>query len=182
MPESPPLPPLPRVLVTGDDADGRSRFVFDGLPHAVREVPERPGYRVSNVWITAGAPAAIADPDRTEQVKALLPPPCGTILRVIDYPPEPADPVERERMFAAMFRKLFPDGDHRRPGPHPGMHTTDTIDYAICLAGEIYAVMDDGEVLLRAGDILIQRGTNHAWSNRSGKFARIAFVLIDGKR
>jgi uncharacterized cupin superfamily protein len=62
------------------------------------------------------------------------------------------------------------------------MHSTDTIDYAIVLAGEIYAVMDEGETLLRTGDILIQCGTVHAWSNRSDRFARLAVVLIDAKR
>jgi uncharacterized cupin superfamily protein len=62
------------------------------------------------------------------------------------------------------------------------MHCTATVDYAIVLEGEIYAVMDEGETLLHAGDVLIQRGTNHAWANRSGRSARIAFVLIDGTR
>src|ERR671934_195087 len=61
---------------------------------------------------------------------------------------------------------------------HPGMHITDTIDYAIILFGEMYAVMDDGETLMRAGDVLVQRGTNHAWSNRSGQVCRVAFILI----
>jgi uncharacterized cupin superfamily protein len=60
------------------------------------------------------------------------------------------------------------------------MHRTETVDYAIVLEGEIWAVMDEGETLLRAGDVLIQRGTNHAWANRSASTARIAFVLIDG--
>ena len=174
--------PLPRIIVSGDDARGRSRIIGDGPPANVRSVEERPGYRVSNVWLAAESPVAIADPDRSAEIRALLPPAGGNILRVIDYPPEPADPVARQKMFDALFKKLFPDGDHRPDGPHPGMHTTDTVDYAIVLAGEIHAVMDDGEVLMRAGDILIQRGTNHAWSNRSGGYARIAFVLIDGKR
>ena len=62
------------------------------------------------------------------------------------------------------------------------MHKTATVDYAIVLSGEIYAIMDEGETLLRAGDVLIQRGTNHAWANRSERTARIAFVLIDGSR
>ena len=62
------------------------------------------------------------------------------------------------------------------------MHTTQTVDYAIVLEGEIYAVMDEGETLMRAGDVLVQRGTNHAWANRSANTARIAFVLIDGTR
>ncbi len=60
------------------------------------------------------------------------------------------------------------------------MHRTETVDYAIVLEGEIWAVMDEDETLLRAGDILVQRGTSHAWANRSAKTARVAFVLIDG--
>ena len=62
---------------------------------------------------------------------------------------------------------------------HPGFHKTSTIDYAIVLSGEIYAMMDDGEVRLMAGDVLVQRGTNHAWSNRTNETAVVAFVLID---
>jgi len=174
---------LPRVVIAADDANGRSRIARDEPAHAVRTVAERPGYRVSNVWATFGAPAPIGDPDRAKEIAGLMPPKHGTVLRVIDYPPEPRDPVERKRMFDALFAKLFPHGAHRDPdAKHPGMHATDTIDYAIVLSGEIYAVMDEGETLLRAGDILIQRGTNHAWSNRSNDFCRIAFVLIDGKR
>ena len=64
---------------------------------------------------------------------------------------------------------------------HPGFHKTATIDYAIVLSGEIFAMMDDGEVLLLAGDVLIQRGTNHAWSNRTDETAVVAFVLIDAE-
>ena len=64
---------------------------------------------------------------------------------------------------------------------HPGFHKTDTIDYAIVLSGEIYALMDEGEVLLKAGDVLIQRGTNHAWSNRTEEPCCVAFVLIDAE-
>jgi len=84
---------------------------------------------------------------------------------------------------AATFGGIFKDASHdKRDGKHPGMHTTDTVDYAIVLEGEIWAVMDEDETLMRAGDVLIQRGTNHAWANRSDKTARIAFVLIDGNR
>ena len=64
---------------------------------------------------------------------------------------------------------------------HPGFHKTNSVDYAIVLSGEIYALMDEGEVLLRAGDVLVQRGTNHAWSNRTDEPARLAFVLIDAE-
>jgi len=82
----------------------------------------------------------------------------------------------------ASFRHLFEDAEHNpEPNQYPGMHRTMTVDYAILLSSELVAMMDEGEVVMRSGDVLIQRGTNHAWSNRSGKPARIAFVLIDGK-
>jgi uncharacterized cupin superfamily protein len=86
-------------------------------------------------------------------------------------------------MLDSTFGGIYRDAHHdRRLGVHPGMHRTETLDYAIVLEGEIYAVMDESETLLRAGDVLIQRGTNHAWANRSERTARIAFVLIDGTR
>ena len=99
-----------------------------------------------------------------------------------DFPPEPQDEGELRRMLDQTFGGIYRDALHdRRPGKHPGMHRTETGDYAIVLEGEIWAVMDEGETLLRAGDVLIQRGTNHAWANRSDKTARIAFVLIRGR-
>lgn len=64
---------------------------------------------------------------------------------------------------------------------HPGFHKTSSVDYAIVLSGEIYALMDEGEVLLKAGDVLVQRGTNHAWSNRTDAPACLAFVLVDAE-
>ena len=171
-----------RRIVTGNDAGGRSSIVEDGAPPAVITVPERPGYVVSNVWVTDETPAAIDNPDASTGHRGILPPGNGTILRVIDYPPEPETREEFEEMARATFRAIYPDVAHD-PGeaPHAGMHKTETVDYAIVLAGEITAVMDDGETVLKAGDILVQRGTNHGWANRSGKPCRIAFVLIDGR-
>ena len=175
-------PPPVRRVVTGFDAEGRATIVEDATATAVRTVAARPGYRVSNLWATHGSPAPIADPDRVGEISGVLPPKSGTVVRIIDYPPEPKDPAERLRMQRAAFAALFPDATHHpEGGPHPGMHETDTVDYAIVIAGEIYAVMETGETLLRAGDVLIQRGTNHAWSNRSDGYCRIAFVLIDGR-
>jgi uncharacterized cupin superfamily protein len=78
---------------------------------------------------------------------------------------------------------MFPDAHHNADDSrHPGMHITDTVDYAILLQGELVAILEENETVMRAGDILIQRGTNHAWANRSQSIARIAFVLIDGAR
>ena len=176
------LPPIRRI-VTEDDARGRSHVVEDAPAAAVRTVPERPGYRSVNVWRTVGMPLPIGAPDDIDGHQGILPPKNGTILRIIDFPPEPKDPAERKRRIEATFGGMFSDATHdRREGAHPGMHRTDTVDYAILLEGEIWAVMDEGETLMRAGDVLIQRGTNHAWANRSDKTARIAFILMDGRR
>ena len=85
------------------------------------------------------------------------------------------------RMLNATFGSMYRDAQHApRPGQHPGMHRTATVDYALMLQGELVAIMDKDETVLRAGDVLIQRGTNHAWANRSGAPARVAFVLIAG--
>ena len=170
-----------RRVVTEENPNGRSRIVEDRQP-PIMTVPERPGYNVSNIWVTNGSPAPINAIDQTAAHKGVSPPRHGTVLRVIDYPPESSDPAERRRQLAATFGSLYPDAEHRIDDKHPGMHRTETVDYAIVLDGEIVAMLDDSETVLRAGDILIQRGTNHAWANRSGKPARICFVLIDGKR
>ena len=176
------LPPVRRI-VTGDSAGGKSRIIEDAPAAAVRTVAQRPGYRSVNVWRTTQTPASINELDSISRHEGILPPGHGTILRIIDFPPEPADPDERRRRIQATFGGIFSDATHdKSPGAHPGMHRTETVDYAIVLEGEIWALLDEGETLMRAGDILIQRGTNHAWANRSRKTARIAFVLIDGSR
>ena len=68
-----------------------------------------------------------------------------------------------------------------RAARHPGFHLTNTVDYAIVLEGEVWAMLDETETLLKAGDVLIQRGTYHAWDNRSDAVCRIAFVLLDAE-
>jgi mannose-6-phosphate isomerase-like protein (cupin superfamily) len=172
-----------RRLVTGINAQGKSAIIEDGPATKVRSVPERPGYHAAEIWVTHSSPVPVDDPDRVDSISSAGPPCGGTVLRVIDFPPEPLDPAERDRSLRATFSKLYPDAEHRADkSPHPGMHVTDTVDYVIVLSGEIYAVLEEGEVLLKAGDVLIQRGTGHAWANRSGKNCRIAFVLIDGLR
>ena len=175
------LPPIRRI-VTGDGADGRSRTIEDAPAASIRTVAERPGYRSVNVWRTTQTPASINDLDSTSRHEGILPPKNGTILRIIDFPPEPKDPAELKRRLHATFGGIYADAAHDKNAQHPGMHATDTVDYAIVLEGEIWSVMDEGETLLRAGDVLIQRGTNHAWANRSDRTARIAFVLMDGVR
>jgi hypothetical protein len=176
------LPPIRRIL-TEDNDQHRSRIVEDGPSPSVRIVPERPGYRVSNIWRMTESPGKLEAADSIAEHRGVLPPQNGNVIRVIDYPADPQDMDQLRVMQNATFGTMFQDADRDvQPGSHPGMHRTDTVDYAILLAGEMVAIMDDGETVMRAGDILIQRGTNHAWANRSGKPARIVFVLVDGAR
>src|SRR3954462_2533843 len=127
------LPPIRRI-VTEDDANGRSRISEDAPATAIRTVEERPGYRNVNLWRTEGMPIPINAPDSILAHKGILPPVNGTILRIIDFPPEVADPVERKRRIQATFGTMFTDAQHdKREGAHPGMHRTETVDYAIIL-------------------------------------------------
>ena len=171
-----------RRVVTGHDAAGRSIFIFDApSPHVFSRT--KGSAVVHEMWETACTPADNrGSADAIARGHRLPPPRNGSVFRVIEYPPD------SERL-AAIVReeKLRDDGSGRaaatdRNNPrHPGFHKTSTIDYAIVLSGEIFAMMDEGEVLLKAGDVLIQRGTNHAWSNRTNETAVVAFVLIDAE-
>jgi len=177
--------PLIRRIVTGFDACGASVFVEDGVaPFKIN--PARPAHRSWPVWATGRLPVPVDDPDHGGAVHGIMPPPGGSILKIVDIAPEPRDPSERERALAAERVRvraagLDPEPGVRRDpdGPHPGMHKTASIDYAIVLTGEVYAILEKGEKLMKAGDVLIQRGTNHAWSNRSDSYCRIAFVLVE---
>lgn len=173
--------PSIRRILTGHDADGRSCFEQDGASPVQKTVPERPGYRVTNLWRTSSE-GTVRTPDSIVEHEGVLPPTGGTVLRIIEWPAEPQDPAELRRMMDGTFAAMYPDA-HRdvKEGEHPGMHTTNTVDYAILLEGEIVAIMDEGETVMRAGDVLIQRGTAHAWANRSGKPAKMAFVLVDAR-
>jgi hypothetical protein len=176
------MPGKVRRVVTGHDSAGRSTFIIDApTPHVFQRT--KGSAIVHELWETTATPADNrGSTDAIARGHRLPPPQRGSVLRVIEYPPD------SERLAAfAHEDKLPDDGSGRaqatdRNNPrHPGFHKTATIDYAIVLSGEIFAMMDDGEVLLKAGDVLIQRGTNHAWSNRTGEPAVVAFVLIDAE-
>ena len=168
-----------RRIVTGHNAEGRTVFLMDGNAENVRERPGGGG--VTELWSTDSAPADNSgDEDTGKRPSSLQPPPKGTRFRIVEYPPDSA------RFAAGTDATAFRNAGLGRSAAtdtsrHPGMHKTDSIDYAIVLSGEIYAVMDEGEKLMRPGDCLIQRGTSHAWSNRSNGSCQVAFVLIDAK-
>ncbi len=166
-----------RRVVTGHDARGRSVILNDGPSPHVLTLPSRPDFALTNLWVTDRTPASNAGTaDAAARPVVLEPPKNGTIFRVVEFPPDQAPGgFDRKAAFAAMGAGHAMDPDASR---HPGMHKTDTVDYALVLSGEIWALMDEGETLLRAGDTLVQRGTNHAWSNRSGQPCLVAFILV----
>ena len=179
------MPNSTRRIVTGHDTNGRATVISD-TSAPVFHPQNRPGVEVINLWITAETPARLTDAtDRTQGPVALTPPAKGTVFRIVEFSPEKdwIDQIDRKaaRESFASFgaEQALDDSDEPR---HPLMHKTETIDYAIVLSGECYMVLDDSEVLVTTGDVIIQRGTNHAWSNRSDRPCRIAFVLIDGTR
>jgi quercetin dioxygenase-like cupin family protein len=141
-----------RRVVTGHDAGGVAKVLLDD---AVTKVKHGRSGVLTHLWNTKATPADIrvgeAIDDPGDEVHVTAPPPDGSRFVIIDYP----------------------------PGNSGTMHRTETIDYVIVLSGEIDMDMDDSSVHLTAGDVLVQRGTNHAWMNRGTETARVAFVLVD---
>ena len=144
-----------RRIVTGHAENGRSIVIEDD---AVPNVRRLPGARFDEVWATGNAPEPLGlrpDHEPTSMAPAIGPVAGGSTIRIIDFP------------YAASG------------GARSSMHRTRTIDYGIVLEGEMMLILSDSEVTLKAGDVVVQRGTDHAWENRSANDARMAFVLID---
>ncbi|MGH7091575.1 MAG: cupin domain-containing protein [Stellaceae bacterium] len=172
-------PPVRRV-VTGHNAAGKSAFIMDGAAPMVNAGSS--GVTVTELWETRATPASNAGAeDPTRHAFRLPPPRNGSNFRIIEYRPD-KERVAQLRQPATAHNSTL-EGYQRDLANqrHPGFHKTDTIDYAVVLKGEIWALMDEGEVLLKTGDVLIQRGTNHAWSVRTDEPSTVAFVLIDGE-
>src|SRR5580693_9556370 len=146
------MPAIPRRVVTGHDERGVSVFAADGPVPVVRTAPD--GALFCEIWSTGAMPAAIAaaEPDPTLTAVTVPPGPNGTKIRINVFPSGAVSPV----------------------------HRTQSVDYGIVLDGEVVLVLDDSETVLRAGDVVVQRGTSHRWENRSEAPARVAFILIDG--
>lgn len=171
------MPSAIRRVVTGHDPSGKAVVLTDGPAPNVK-VRAVGGFVSSLLWVTDTGPADISGTaDLADREIGTAPPPSGTILRVVDFPPAPADDATLDR--DRMIRDMGLSGDHAAPARHPFMHRTRSVDYALVLEGEIDMLLDDSEVHLKAGDVLIQQGTNHAWVNRSSGMCRIAFVLVD---
>ena len=147
------MPDIPRRVVTGHDERGVSVFSADGPVPVVKTAPD--GALFCEIWSTDAMPAPIAaaEPDPTLTAVTVPPAPNGTKIRINVFPPGVVSP----------------------------MHRTQSVDYGIVLDGEVVLALDDSETVLRAGDVVVQRGTNHRWENRSAQTARMAFILVDGE-
>ncbi|AOJ94827.1 cupin domain-containing protein [Burkholderia multivorans] len=176
--------PTIQRIVTGHDADGRAVIVSQGTLPTVVEIAAIPGTVFHEVWSTSGSPAPIDNgPDPTVSPLMLPPPKQGTRFRFVDIPPDTSELLARgaSRMQDAFAQIGDAQASTVRAGsPHPLMHRTESIDYGVVIEGEVTLILDDSEVALAAGSVVIQRGTNHAWANRSDRPCRMLFVLIDG--
>jgi mannose-6-phosphate isomerase-like protein (cupin superfamily) len=176
-----------RRIVTGHDADGKAFIVSDAAPIVTQLIGGPGSPTFFEVWHTLETPALIHPQlDEMDENKLMLAPPKnGTRIRVIEFPPE-SDEIRKLTGVdaAAKFKTMGEENastSSKKDAPHPLMHRTQTVDYGIVLEGEITMILDRGETIIKAGNIIIQNGTNHAWANRSGKICRMAFVLIDGQ-
>ena len=124
--------------------------------------------------------AKLVSAQTTEGEIGIMPPRGGSVFRMVDFPPETA---EMRKLDPSTMHHSLGDGAPKRglPPRHAAMHRTRTVDYAVVVAGEIDMLLDDSEIHLKAGDVVVQQGTNHAWVNRGTESCRIAFVLIDAK-
>ena len=140
-----------RRVVTGHDASGRAAVKIDEISKSV--VSNRPGASACVVWTTDSTPADNSGEGDAGLKKTGTTLPGGTVFRVVEF----------------------------SPGVSPRVHRTDSIDYAVVISGEIDMELDGSTVHLKAGDVLVQRGTIHTWVNRGTAPCVIAFVLIAAK-
>lgn len=172
-------------VVTGHDAQGTAIIASNGPLPTVVGIAAIPGTVFHEVWSTSGSPAPVDNgPDPTTGPLMLPPPANGTRMRFVDIPP---DSPEFLAHGAARMKAAFAQiGDEQAStvqagSPHPLMHRTQSVDYGVVIEGEMTLVLDDSQVLLKPGSVVVQRGTNHAWANRSGKPCRMLFILVDGQ-
>ena len=167
-----------RRVVTTTDENGRSRFLIDGPSDAVLEQPGR-GLVFHELWVTDGPLASNeGQADAADRAVEHHPPPGGSRFRIVEFLPD----TERESDLAEQDFQRLAAADIRVAGADdPSMHRNETVDYNIILSGEIHAVTEEEEVLLRAGDVLVQRGTAHTWSNRSDSPCVFASIMISAE-
>ncbi|MBN8846617.1 MULTISPECIES: cupin domain-containing protein [unclassified Sphingomonas] len=166
-----------RRVVTARDAEGRSVIASDG-PSPVNVAVLHPDFVINELWrsdvpadnLAAGEPVSGTD---------LEPGAGGNVLKIVHLPPdsEYLGAMDPAAAFAELGESGAAAATAHDNSPHPMMHQTNTVDYVIILSGEVHVVLDRQETVVRAGDVVVQRGTNHAWSNRSNAPCVFAAVL-----
>ena len=167
-----------RRVVTGHDANGKAVVLRDEDCPNVIEFSA--GQASTHVWLNERTPAEFHDADPTGRYKALPPPANGAAFRIVEFPP-----TTPERIAQLTHRDVFANEDvtpGEKARAHPMMHRTDSLDYVVVMSGEIDMLLDDSEIHMKAGDVMVQQGTNHAWVNRSGRPCIVAFAMIGAKR
>ena len=170
-----------RRIITGHNNEGKSVIKIDGPP--LRSVGEDVG-GLFEIWNTDGNPIDSLDAtDRTDTEIILSPSPGGSKFRYFKINPTPegipADVLEE--LAAQAFKSIGAEHERVDTTRHPTMHKTKTIDYIILLEGNVTLLLDDDEVQLKPFDVVVQRGTNHAWINNGSEPALFIAVLIDAE-
>jgi naringenin degradation protein FdeH len=168
-----------RRVITTHDANGKAVVQSDGpAPHVRRR--EASGIVSTLLWVLDTVPAAYGQgADLAAREIGIAPPPKGVVFRIVEFPPLGTLDAKAERRLM-QDTALAPHRSTGEAARHPFMHRTRSVDFGLILSGEIDMLLDDSEVHCRAGDVVIQQATNHAWVNRGSETCRIAFILIDG--
>jgi hypothetical protein len=172
---------IDRIVVL--DEGPHSKIIADGPSPDLRTDPARPGFACARMWVTDRTPIRIAGVRESLHLPhTYVPPPGGSTCYVVTFPPDASwrDKVGAREVAAHFAAMGAPEiSTHSATAPHPYMQKAATLDLCLVLDGEITLVLDTAEVDLRAGDTVVQRGTNHAWSNRSDRPCVIAFSSHD---
>jgi mannose-6-phosphate isomerase-like protein (cupin superfamily) len=167
-----------RRVVTGLDESGKSTIVSDGAT-PVRVAT--PGFTVCDIWTVENLPTPVLSEDGTTGEVLLDPPPSGFIYRITTFPPDSEWDAATE-YGSSLEAMSGADAVAESDGDVVGLHQTDTVDIVTILSGELYAVTETGETLLKPGDSMVQRGTVHTWSNRGDVPCMKVAVQMGGKR
>lgn len=169
-----------RRVVTGLGPNGRSQVIFDGVPSAKLSASQS-GTIAYSLWQTQGPQASNEGVnDAAAQPFDLALGVAATKFLTTWFPPVPnaLQLSAEERARLAREASSVPEA-YRTASDHPGMHTTDTVDYIVIVQGELTLVLEQGECTLRAGDVIIDRGVAHAWENRGVEPAVLVAALVD---
>ena len=166
-----------RRVLSGTDADGRSTIIADEL---TTTRTAQPGFTVMDVWQFDNLPAHVDAPDTLGEDPVLDPPKQGLVVRLASFPPD----SEFDAAGYAASLDAFHGSDSHDGGEGEGgvWHLTDTVDVVTVISGELYAVTETAETLLKSGDTFVTRGVKHIWSNRTNRPAVIVATMMAAAR